>query len=122
MTTPKLYRRDILEITKKIRTYRTGGLLVLKTPAGQLHGEAMLNARLARAATLSYEILRHEASKREEVVAPAVPAPAIKTADQVGAEREARQQGLRMLRGLNARREGGPVDGLQFQEEQRKAW
>lgn len=37
-------------------------------------------------------------------------------------DREKRQQGLRMLMGLNSRREGGPVDGLQFQEEQRAEW
>ena len=56
------------------------------------------------------------------VVAPAVPASTIKTTDEVDAQREARRQGLRMLRGLNARREGAPLDGLQFQEEQREAW
>lgn len=43
-------------------------------------------------------------------------------ARQTDAEREERKQGLRLFRGLNARREGGPVDGLQFQEEQRAEW
>lgn len=37
-------------------------------------------------------------------------------------DRESRRQGLRMLLGLNNQREGGPVDGLQFQEEQRAQW
>jgi hypothetical protein len=46
----------------------------------------------------------------------------LKSAAQQEAEREKRRQGLRMLKGLNVRREGGPVDGLAFQEEQRAAW
>lgn len=37
-------------------------------------------------------------------------------------DREARRQGLRMLMGLNNQREGGPVDGVQFEEEQRAQW
>ncbi|WP_343731236.1 type II toxin-antitoxin system MqsA family antitoxin [Duganella sp.] len=38
------------------------------------------------------------------------------------AQRAARRQGLRNLMGLNKHREGGPVDGLAYQLEQRAEW
>lgn len=38
------------------------------------------------------------------------------------AERAERHKALRNLMGLNKHREGGPVDGLEFQLEQRAEW
>lgn len=97
MRTPKPTRKAILEATKKLSGTSQGMLLLLNKPTFKTVGRIKLAATHVEAA----------------------PTP---TDAQRAAERETRRQGLRMLMGLNSKREGGPVDGLQFQEEQRAEW
>lgn len=97
MRTPKPTRKTILEATKTLSGTRQGMLLLLDKPTFKTAGRMELTTTPAE-------------------VAP-TPVDAQRTA-----QRETRRQGLRMLMGLNAKREGGPVDGLQCQEEQRTEW
>jgi len=124
MLTPKLHRRTILEATKKLRAPGAAKLRILEVPMtmSKVSGAAARKARIIRGAGVYTTVLLGKA-RRQEGEKEVVPLTLTeKTAEQVSAEREKRRQGLRMLMGLNTRREGGPVDGLQFQEEQRAAW
>lgn len=67
--------------------------------------------------------LGHEARKQAEKAAEKVTDRAAEPAIVLtAAERAERHKALRNLMGLNKHREGGPVDGLEFQLEQRAEW
>lgn len=124
MRTPKLKRGAILEATKKLRGTGQGMFLLLDKPTAKtsVTTGSMLRHASPPKATVYYGTVMHDKMGCLKLITPLVVTTPTPTDAQRAAEREARRQGLRMLMGLNAKREGGPVDGLQFQEEQRAEW
>ncbi|XLZ72606.1 hypothetical protein ABT364_11760 [Massilia sp. SR12] len=124
MHTPKLKRGANLEATKKLSGTGQGMFLLLDKPTVKTSvttGRMLRHASPPKATVYYGTVMRDKMGclKLITTLAATTPTP---TDAQRAAEREARRQGLRMLMGLNAKREGGPVDGLQFQEEQRAEW
>lgn len=89
------------------------GPVIISAPAVEMAG-------IIAASTLTIGTATNKARRTGRSRAPAFPMPVAKAEPKI--DRESRRQGLRMLMGLNNQRDGGPVDGLAFQEEQRAQW
>jgi len=124
MRTSKQKKAAILEATRKLRGPGQGMLLLLDKPVGKTFPKTGRMQRYTPPpkGTVYYGAILSDQMKLLQLTTATEKGAPTPTDAQRAAERETRRQGLRMLMGLNAKREGGPVDGLQFQEEQRGEW